>query len=104
MYFLNLILGILLQDDFLVHGGDHGFIKAFTPLCHDGPVHLTLFIGHPPVPHLQQDGNQFDGSPRKKGNTACSLNTVFAELEKAGIETERCGSCCGNQGKARRIR
>ena len=30
----------------------------------------------------------FNGSPRKKGNTACSLNAVFAELEKAGIETE----------------
>lgn len=30
----------------------------------------------------------FNGSPRKNGNTACSLNTVFAELEKAGIETE----------------
>jgi len=30
----------------------------------------------------------FNGSPRKKGNTACSLNTVFAELEDAGIETE----------------
>ena len=30
----------------------------------------------------------FNGSPRKEGNTACSLNTVFAELEKAGIETE----------------
>ena len=30
----------------------------------------------------------FNGSARKKGNTACSLNTVFAELEKAGIETE----------------
>ncbi|MCP3943089.1 MAG: flavodoxin family protein [Desulfobacteraceae bacterium] len=30
----------------------------------------------------------FNGSPRKKGNTACSLNTVFAELENAGIETE----------------
>lgn len=29
-----------------------------------------------------------NGSPRKKGNTACSLNVVFAELEKAGIETE----------------
>jgi len=29
-----------------------------------------------------------NGSPRKKGNTACSLNTVFAELEKAGIDTE----------------
>ncbi|MBF0224101.1 MAG: flavodoxin family protein [Desulfobacterales bacterium] len=30
----------------------------------------------------------FNGSPRKKGNTAFSLNMVFAELEKAGIETE----------------
>ena len=30
----------------------------------------------------------FNGSSRKKGNTSCSLNTVFAELEKAGIETE----------------
>ena len=30
----------------------------------------------------------FNGSPRKKGNTAGSLNTVFGELEKAGIETE----------------
>ena len=30
----------------------------------------------------------FNGSARKKGNTACSLNTIFAELEKAGIETE----------------
>lgn len=30
----------------------------------------------------------FNGSSRKKGNTACSMNTVFAELEKAGIETE----------------
>ena len=30
----------------------------------------------------------FNGSARKKGNTACSLKTVFAELEKAGIETE----------------
>ena len=30
----------------------------------------------------------FNGSPRKKGNTASSLNTVFVELEKAGIETE----------------
>lgn len=30
----------------------------------------------------------FNGSPRKKGNTACSLNIVLAELEKAGIETE----------------
>ena len=30
----------------------------------------------------------FNGSARQKGNTACSLNTVFTELEKAGIETE----------------
>lgn len=30
----------------------------------------------------------FNGSPRKKGNTACSINTVFGELEKQGIETE----------------
>lgn len=30
----------------------------------------------------------FNGSPRKNGNTACSLKTVFSELEKAGIETE----------------
>ncbi len=30
----------------------------------------------------------FNGSSRKKGNTACSMNTVFVELEKAGIETE----------------
>ena len=30
----------------------------------------------------------FNGSARKKGNTVCSLNTVFSELEKAGIETE----------------
>ncbi|SLM27734.1 conserved hypothetical protein [Desulfamplus magnetovallimortis] len=30
----------------------------------------------------------FNGSPRKKGNTVCSLNTVFSELEKEGIETE----------------
>jgi multimeric flavodoxin WrbA len=30
----------------------------------------------------------FNGSPRKKGNTASSLNTVFTELERAGIETE----------------
>ncbi len=30
----------------------------------------------------------FNGSARKNGNTACSLNTVFAELEKEGIETE----------------
>lgn len=30
----------------------------------------------------------FNGSARKKGNTAGSLNTVFEQLEKAGIETE----------------
>jgi multimeric flavodoxin WrbA len=30
----------------------------------------------------------FNGSSRKNGNTACSLNTVFVELENAGIETE----------------
>jgi len=30
----------------------------------------------------------FNGSAREKGNTAGSMNTVFAELEKAGIETE----------------
>ena len=30
----------------------------------------------------------FNGSSRKNGNTACSLKTVFAELEKADIETE----------------
>ena len=30
----------------------------------------------------------FNGSPRKGGNTEGALNTVFAELEKAGIETE----------------
>jgi len=30
----------------------------------------------------------FNGSPRKNGNTAGSLNTVFGELEKQGIETE----------------
>ena len=30
----------------------------------------------------------FNGSPRKKGNTASSLMTVMAELEKQGIETE----------------
>ena len=30
----------------------------------------------------------FNGSARKKGNTVGALNTVFAELEKAGIETE----------------
>ena len=30
----------------------------------------------------------FNGSPRKNGNTEHSLNTVFSELEKAGIKTE----------------
>ena len=30
----------------------------------------------------------FNGSPRKKGNTAGSLNTVLGELAAAGIETE----------------
>ncbi len=30
----------------------------------------------------------FNGSPKKKGNTACSLNMVFDELKNAGIETE----------------
>ena len=30
----------------------------------------------------------FNGSPNKKGNTACSLNMVFEALENAGIETE----------------
>lgn len=30
----------------------------------------------------------FNGSPRKNGNTACSLNTVFGEIEAAGIETQ----------------
>jgi multimeric flavodoxin WrbA len=30
----------------------------------------------------------FNGSPRKKGNTVGSLNTVLSELEKQGIETE----------------
>ena len=30
----------------------------------------------------------FNGSPRKNGNTAQLLRTVFAELEKEGIETE----------------
>jgi multimeric flavodoxin WrbA len=55
----------------------------------------------------------FNGSPRKRGNTACSLNTVFAELEKAGIETEMihvgkekiqgciaCHGCAKNQNEA----
>jgi multimeric flavodoxin WrbA len=30
----------------------------------------------------------FNGSAKEKGNTACSLKTVFDELENAGIETE----------------
>jgi multimeric flavodoxin WrbA len=30
----------------------------------------------------------FNGSPRKRGNTASSLHIVLAELEKAGIATE----------------
>jgi len=30
----------------------------------------------------------FNGSPNKKGNTACAMNMVFNELENAGIETE----------------
>lgn len=55
----------------------------------------------------------FNGSARKKGNTACSLNTVFAELEKAGIDTEMihvgkekiqgctaCNGCVKNQDEA----
>ena len=55
----------------------------------------------------------FNGSARKKGNTAGSLNPVFAELEKAGIETEMihvgkekvrgciaCYGCAKNQDEA----
>jgi multimeric flavodoxin WrbA len=55
----------------------------------------------------------FNGSARKKGNTASSLNIVFAELEKAGIETEMihvgkekiqgciaCHGCVKNQDEA----
>ncbi len=55
----------------------------------------------------------FNGSARKKGNTACALNTVFGELEKAGIETEMihvgkekvrgciaCQGCAKNQDEA----
>ena len=30
----------------------------------------------------------FNGSPRKKGNTAIAINIAFEELEKQGIETE----------------
>ncbi|WP_320043836.1 flavodoxin family protein [uncultured Desulfobacter sp.] len=55
----------------------------------------------------------FNGSSRKKGNTACSMNTVFDQLEKAGIETEMilvgkekiqgcvaCHGCVKNQNEA----
>ncbi len=55
----------------------------------------------------------FNGSARKKGNTAGSLNTVFAELEKEGVETEMilvgkekiqgciaCHGCVKNQNEA----
>ena len=55
----------------------------------------------------------FNGSPNKKGNTACSLNMVFDELENAGIETEMihvgkekiqgciaCHSCVKKQNEA----
>nr|WP_319394361.1 flavodoxin family protein [uncultured Desulfobacter sp.] len=55
----------------------------------------------------------FNGSSRKKGNTACSMNTVFEQLEKAGIETEMilvgkekiqgcvaCHGCVKNQDEA----
>ena len=55
----------------------------------------------------------FNGSSRKKGNTACSMNTVFEQLEKAGIETEMilvgkekiqgcvaCHGCVKNQNEA----
>ncbi|WP_020588288.1 flavodoxin family protein [Desulfobacter curvatus] len=55
----------------------------------------------------------FNGSSRKKGNTACSMNIVFDQLEKAGIETEMilvgkekiqgcvaCHGCVKNQDEA----
>ncbi|WP_300457076.1 flavodoxin family protein [Desulfobacula sp.] len=55
----------------------------------------------------------FNGSPNKKGNTACSLNMVLDELENAGIETEMihvgkekiqgciaCHGCVKNQDEA----
>lgn len=55
----------------------------------------------------------FNGSARKNGNTAGSLSTVFAELEKAGIDTElihvgkekvrgciACYGCVKNQDEA----
>lgn len=57
----------------------------------------------------------FNGSPRKTGNTAGSLNTVLSELEKQGIGTETihvgkekirgCLSCyaCVNNGNERCI-
>ena len=54
----------------------------------------------------------FNGSARKDGNTAIMINTVLAELEKEGIETEMvqlagksirgciaCGKCFKNQDK-----
>jgi multimeric flavodoxin WrbA len=53
-----------------------------------------------------------NGSPRKNGNTAMLIDTVFAELKKEGIETERvqlggekihgctaCMKCFENQNK-----
>lgn len=53
-----------------------------------------------------------NGSPRKKGNTACSINTVLEELETAGFKTEliqvgkekirgciACYSCVKNQNE-----
>lgn len=55
----------------------------------------------------------FNGSARKKGNTVGSINTVFAQLEKEGIETElihvgkekvrgciACMGCVKNQDEA----
>jgi multimeric flavodoxin WrbA len=54
----------------------------------------------------------FNGSARKDGNTAIMIRTAFAELEKAGIETEllqlagktikgctACGKCFENKNK-----
>ena len=54
----------------------------------------------------------FNGSPRKNGNTAMLIDTVLAELQKEGIETERlqlggkkihgctaCMKCFQNQDK-----
>lgn len=53
-----------------------------------------------------------NGSPRKNGNTALLIDTVFAELKKEGIETEHvqlggkkihgctaCMKCFENQNK-----